>query len=45
LNYLVEAGINANRLQQRGFGQTRPIADNATVEGKAKNRRVDLKVF
>lgn len=43
--YLTTAGINANRLQYRGFGQDRPIADNLTEDGKAKNRRVELKVF
>jgi OOP family OmpA-OmpF porin len=42
--YLISAGIDANRLQHHGFGQTRPIADNATVEGRATNRRVELKV-
>lgn len=43
--YLTSSGINANRLQYRGFGQDRPIADNSNEEGRAKNRRVELKVF
>lgn len=39
---LMGAGIAANRLQVNGFGQTRPLADNATEAGKALNRRVEL---
>lgn len=39
---LLNAGVAENRLQARGFGETKPVADNARVEGRAKNRRVDL---
>ncbi|WP_375398499.1 OmpA family protein [uncultured Sphingomonas sp.] len=39
---LIAAGISPDRVQARGFGATRPVADNATDEGKAKNRRVEL---
>ncbi len=39
---LIAAGIDPGRLSSRGFGATRPIADNATEDGKAKNRRVEL---
>jgi len=39
---LLKAGIDPARLQARGFGQTRPVADNGTEVGRAKNRRVEL---
>jgi len=42
LGYLVEQGVADTRLTAVGYGFDRPIADNATKEGKAKNRRVDL---
>lgn len=43
-NALVSLGIAANRLQAEGYGQEHPIADNSTAEGKARNRRVDVRV-
>lgn len=41
-NELVKAGIATNRLSSEGFGQSNPIADNNSEEGKAQNRRVEL---
>ena len=39
---LIEMGISADRLNSAGKGQTNPIADNSTDEGRAKNRRVEF---
>lgn len=44
-DYLVEAGVEAVRLQARGFGETQPIASNATAEGKAANRRIQFSII
>jgi OmpA-OmpF porin, OOP family len=41
-DYLLEKGIDAARLEARGLGETQPIADNSTSEGRASNRRVVL---
>ena len=42
--YLVAHGISADRLTARGYGETKPIADNNNVEGRALNRRTEFKV-
>ncbi len=44
-NYLVTKGISAGRLLTKGYGETTPIASNTTDEGKAKNRRTEIKVI
>jgi len=43
--YLISKGINAERLSSKGWGDTQPIADNSTPEGRAQNRRTELKVI
>lgn len=42
--YLVGRGVQSARIGTRGFGETQPIASNATEEGKAANRRVEIKI-
>lgn len=42
LNYFLDNGIKKERLSAVGYGESRPIATNATSEGRAKNRRVEL---
>ena len=44
-DYLVSQGVPEKRLIAKGYGESQPIADNKTEEGRAKNRRVELKVI
>ncbi len=41
-NYFIELGIESQRLTSEGYGSEKPMATNATKEGKAKNRRVEF---
>jgi len=43
-DYVVKKGVDAGRVSGQGFGESKPIADNKTREGRAKNRRVEIKV-
>jgi len=43
-DYLIGRGVDRERLVARGFGPTRPVATNGTVEGRAANRRVAFTV-
>lgn len=45
MEYLSSKGINGTRLKAIGYGQQRPITENHTMEGKEKNRRVELKIL
>lgn len=41
---LVEFGVADGTLTAKGYGQDKPVADNATAEGKAKNRRIEYTI-
>jgi outer membrane protein OmpA-like peptidoglycan-associated protein len=41
-DYLIPQGVAASRIEVEGLGPLRPIADNATAEGRARNRRVEI---
>ncbi len=42
VNALIDKDVDSQRLTSQGYGDTRPIADNDTPDGRAKNRRVEL---
>ncbi|MFT3910586.1 MAG: OmpA family protein [Ferruginibacter sp.] len=44
INYLISKGVNPKRLTSKGFGATKPIANNDTEEGRSQNRRTELNV-
>lgn len=44
-NYMSSRGVNSARIRWQGFGETAPIADNTTMEGRARNRRVEIKII
>lgn len=45
MNYLVSKGVSADQLAAKGMGSEAPIADNGTAAGRAKNRRVEMRVI
>lgn len=45
MDWLVAHGVEAKRLTARGYGNTRPEADNATETGRARNRRVEFNIL
>lgn len=44
-DYLIDRGVDANQLTWRGYGESNPIADNETTEGRESNRRVVLRIL
>jgi OOP family OmpA-OmpF porin len=45
LRYLVSQGVDGKRLRAVGYGEDQPIAPNTTAEGRALNRRVELRIL
>lgn len=45
VEYLVQKGIDPEKLKPVGYGDRRPVADNSTEEGRAQNRRTELKII
>jgi len=44
-NYLIKNGIGASRVRAAGYGETQPVADNSTDEGRQQNRRTEVKII
>ena len=44
-NILITHGVSLDRISETGYGETRPIGSNDTEEGRAKNRRVEVKLM
>jgi outer membrane protein OmpA-like peptidoglycan-associated protein len=45
VEFLKEKGIGTARLEWKGYGETQPLADNETEEGRAANRRIEFKIL
>jgi len=43
-NYIMQQGINSNRMTAKWYGETKPVASNETEEGKSQNRRVEISI-
>jgi len=44
-DWLIRNGINSKRIKAIGKGESEPIADNSTPEGRAKNRRTEIRII
>ena len=45
MQYLLDKGVNADRLSSVGFGETQPIETNDSPEGREQNRRTELRII
>ncbi len=45
VKYLISKGISSKRLTAKGYGETEPVAENITEEGKKKNRRTEVRII
>jgi OOP family OmpA-OmpF porin len=45
MEYFTGKGVAVEQLTSRGYGESQPVADNGTAEGRAENRRVELRVL
>mgnify|MGYP002392368590 FL=1 len=45
MEYFVGKGVAATQLTAKGYGESQPVADNGTADGRALNRRVELRVL
>jgi outer membrane protein OmpA-like peptidoglycan-associated protein len=45
VNYLIENGIDKDRMTYKGYGKSQPVATNETPEGRQENRRVEFKIM
>jgi hypothetical protein len=45
VNYLINKGISSDRLKYKGYGNTSPLGDNITTEGRKLNRRTEAKII
>jgi outer membrane protein OmpA-like peptidoglycan-associated protein len=44
MNYLISSGVPPATMRSHGFGETMPVASNDTADGRARNRRVEIKI-
>jgi outer membrane protein OmpA-like peptidoglycan-associated protein len=45
MNYIISKGIDPARLAAKGYGMTMPVESNKTEEGRAQNRRTEVKIL
>lgn len=44
-NYLIQKGISIDRVRFKGYGKRKPVASNATLQGRKKNQRVEITIL